>query len=319
MRHGVVSAPASDEAIRQMIRDSDGTAFDRARSPNQELSFTYASKFFADRAIRFDDSSKRSLGLIDSDLYYTNAALLLSDQCEHSVKCAVYQGTGKTDFQARREFAGSILQQMDDAYQFIGLSNKQRSHFEGLRRVDRHDYPEYALREVLLNCIVHRDYDYSGSILINIFADRMEFVSLGGLVRGLTLSDIMGGVSQSRNTVIAAVFYRLELTESYGTGIQRIMESYKGHHRAPKFSPAPASFVVTLPNVNESPHFDDIISEADKVLQLASQRGEITRRDVETLLKCSSFPATNVINELMRQGKLARIGVARATRYVRKQ
>ena len=191
----------------------------KARSPNQELTFEYASKYFTDRKVRFDDISMRSLGLTTGDLYYTNAALLFSDQCEHSIKCAVYQGTGKTEFLARREFTGSILRQMDEAYQFIGLNNKQRSIFEGLHRIDKPDYPEYALREALLNCIVHRDYDYSGSILVNIFTDRIEFVSLGGLVKGLTLTDILNGVSQSRNTTIAGAFYRLELIESYGTGI----------------------------------------------------------------------------------------------------
>ena len=108
--------------------------------------------------MKFDATHQRSLGLIDNDMYYTNAALLLSDQCEHSIKCAVYQGIGKTDFLARKELTGSILQHMDDAYQFISLNNKQRSQFEGLRRVDLHDYPEYALRVALLNCIVHRDY-----------------------------------------------------------------------------------------------------------------------------------------------------------------
>ena len=317
VRHGVIAAPASEEAIRQMIRDSDGTTFDKARSPNQELTFAYASKFFAERKVKFDANHQRSLRLIDNDMYYTNAALLLSDQCEHSIKCAVYQGIGKTDFLARKELTGSILQQMDDAYQFISLNNKQRSQFEGLRRVDLHDYPEYALREALLNCIVHRDYDYSGSILINILADRMEFLSLGGLVKGLTLADIMSGVSQSRNTVIAAVFYRLELIESYGTGIQRIIESYAGYSRQPKFSPAPSSFLVELPNINENHAIDSALADADKVLQLLAHQGEVSRRDVENLLQCSAFPATNVLNDLLRQGKIVRFGAARATRYRR--
>ena len=81
------------------------------------------------------------------------------------------------------------------------------------------------MREALLNAVVHRDYDYSGSIIINIYDDRMEFISLGGLVKGLTLQDIQSGASQPRNMVIANIFYRLDLIESYGTGIQKIMEA----------------------------------------------------------------------------------------------
>ncbi len=75
---------------------------------------------------------------------------------------------------------------------------------------------------IRLNSIVHRDYSFSGSILINIFDDRIEFVSIGGLVKGISLSDITLGVSQPRNEKLAAVFYRLGLIEAYGNGIIRL-------------------------------------------------------------------------------------------------
>lgn len=83
-------------------------------------------------------------------------------------------------------------------------------------RTDTRDYPEEAIREALLNSIVHRDYSFSGSNLINVYEDRIEFVSLGGLVSGLELKSIFLGVSQSRNPNLASVFYRMKLIESYG-------------------------------------------------------------------------------------------------------
>ena len=78
IRHGVVSAPASEEAIRQMIRECDGITFDKARSMNQDLTFEYANRYFNARNIAFANENKRSLGLIDDCGYYTNASLLLS-------------------------------------------------------------------------------------------------------------------------------------------------------------------------------------------------------------------------------------------------
>ncbi len=123
VRHGVSSVPATDEAIRQMLRENDGIAFDKSRCLNQELTFSYAEKYFADAGLPFTQQNRRTLKLIDADGYYTNAALLLSDQCEHSIKCAVYDGTGKTKFKARKEFFGSILKQMDEAYEYVNLSN----------------------------------------------------------------------------------------------------------------------------------------------------------------------------------------------------
>ena len=315
IRHGVSSVPATEEMIREMLRESDGVTFDKSRCINQDLTFEYAAKYFADNHVSFNENNKRTLHLIDTDGYYTNAALLLSDQCEHSIKCAVYEGNGKTKFKTRKEFTGSVLRQMDEAYEFISLNNNLNSTIEGLKRVDNPDYPPYAIREALLNAIVHRDYDYSGSILINIFDDRMEFVSIGGLVKGMTMQDVMGGVSQSRNMVLANIFYRLELIESYGTGIRRIMESYEGRMEQPVFAPAPASFVVILPKITGQPLTDESLTDREKVEKLLKAREEITRKDVETLLGCSKFPAINILNELVAEKVAVKSGSGPAVKY----
>lgn len=299
-------------------KESDGTTFDKARSINQELTLAYAEKAFRERQLAFDEAHRRTLGLLDADGYYTNAALLLSDQCGHIIRCAVYEGTGKSKFKTRKEFSGSILKQLDDTFAFLSLNNNLRSAFDGLLRIDYADYPEEALREALLNAVVHRDYDYSGSIIINIYDDRMEFISLGGLVKGLTIADIRGGVSQPRNTVIANVFYRLELIESYGTGIQKMLESYAGSGFEPKFAPAPASFVVILPNRNaELGQGGELeLSREERVLHLLAERGSLCRKDVEQLLGCSSFPANKTLSALLDQQKIVKTGAGRGTRYM---
>lgn len=317
VRHGITSIPASEELIREMIRQSDGITYDKVRSMNQDLTFHYASQYFNERHIAFQEENKRTLGLIDSDGFYTNAGLLLSEQCEHSIKCAVFEGSGKTHFKTRKEFNGSVLKQLEDAYEYISLNNNVRADFAGLERVESFDYPEYALREALLNTIVHRDYNYSGSIIINIFSDRIEFVSIGGLVKGITLADILHGVSQSRNMVLANIFYRLKLIESYGTGIQRILESYPNTQK-PQFLPEASSFVTVLPNTHARDNSQISAygnSPEEQVLELLYVRDEITRKDVEKLLGCSSFPARKILNSLLVQNKIVVLGNARATRY----
>lgn len=323
VRHGVASVPASEEMIREMIKQNDGTTYDKARSLNQELTFDFAESFFKKYGVPFAYENKRTLGLIDSDGFYTNAALILSDQCEHSIKCAIFKGTGKSTFRARKEFYGSILQQLEDAYRYIDLSNNNPAIIEGLQRIEHLDYPKSAVREALLNAIVHRDYNYSGSIIVNIFDDRIEFVSLGGLVKGISIDDIMHGVSQSRNMMIANIFYRLELIESYGTGIQRIIESYKGT-KQPEFKIGQASFVTVLPNHNYSAkvvsdnHSVMLSPNESKVLGLLNGKQIISRKDVEELLGTSSFPANKILRSLVNKDKIQMLGVGKSTRYVLK-
>lgn len=315
VRHGVSSVPATEEAIRQMLRESDGIAFDKSRCLNQNLTFSYTEKYFSDADLPFTVQNRRTLKLIDADGYYTNAALLLSDQCEHSIKCAVYTGTGKIKFKARKEFFGSILKQLDDTYEYLSLNNNQNSTFEGLRRTDHPDYPPEAIREALLNAVIHRDYDFSGSTIINIYENRMEFISLGGLVKGITVTDIMNGVSQPRNPMIADIFYRLELIESYGTGIRRIFESYSDAPHKPEIRHAAASFVITLPKLTANTEVVSPESQKQEILSLITSRGVISRRDVETNLSVTKSIAVKLLNGLLAEGKIQKTGKAKAVRY----
>lgn len=115
---------------------------------------------------------------------------------------------------AQKEFSGSLFRQMDEVYDYIDFRNQTHSTFQKLRRIDQRDYPETAVREALLNLLVHREYSFRASTFISLYEDRLEFTSIGGLVSGVTLKDIMMGISVCRNVKLANVFYRLELIEA---------------------------------------------------------------------------------------------------------
>lgn len=221
VRQGASNAPATETAILNMIRETAGDNYEDARSLNQQLTFVEAENYFNQKNIPFGEQQKRTLKLIGEDKTYTNLALLLSDQCVHTIKFAVFDGTSKTTFKDRKEFSGSILKQLEDAYAYIDMFNHTHAEFEGLNRIDSRDYPVEAIREALLNAIVHREYGFSSSTLISIFDDRIEFVTIGGLVKGVTKNDIMLGVSVLRNRNLADVFYRLKLIEAYGIVCQK--------------------------------------------------------------------------------------------------
>ena len=155
VRQGNSSVPASDLAIRRMIKETDGDRFEAMRSLNQELTFE------ALRNIEFGTQQMRTLKMIDQDNLYSNLGLLLSDQFLHTIKVAVFQGTDQSVFKDRREFSGSLLRQMNDVYDFIDFRNQTRATIEKLLRTDVRDYPEIAVREALMNMLIHRDYSFS--------------------------------------------------------------------------------------------------------------------------------------------------------------
>lgn len=215
------SVPASDTAIRNMIKETDGDRFEAMRSLEQNLTFDDVGEEFRKRNVEFGIPQMKTLNISGEDGLYTNLGLLLSDQCPHTIKAAVFQGTDQSVFKTRHEFEGSLMRQLNEVYDYIDRYNQIHADFEGLLRIDTRDYPETAVREALLNLLVHRDYSFHASAFIRIYDDRMEFVSLGGLLPGIGLDDIMMGVSVCRNQNLANVFYRLRLIEAYGTGIQK--------------------------------------------------------------------------------------------------
>ena len=140
--------------------------------------------------------------------------MLLSDQCVPTIKLAVFEGSKKSIFRDRQELSGSLLAQLEDAYAYLDRFNKTHAVISGLYRIDKRDYPPEALREALLNAIIHRDYALAAPTLISIFDDRVEMVNVGGLMRGISYNDIMLGVSALRNQHLANIFYRLHLIEA---------------------------------------------------------------------------------------------------------
>ena len=135
----------------------------------------------------------QTLKIINQDNLYTNLGLLLSEQCIHTIKVAVFQGTDQSIFKDRREFSGSLIQQLHEVYDYMDRYNQTRATFQELLRIDTQDYPKVAIREALLNILIHRDYGFSASSLISIYDDRMEFVSIGGLLPGVDLEDVTMG------------------------------------------------------------------------------------------------------------------------------
>lgn len=333
VRQGFSSVSATDTAIRRMIKETDGDRFEAMRCLNQELTFDAAKKAFALRETDFELQQMRTLKLIDKDGLYSNLALLLSDQCVHTIKAAVFQGTDQTIFKDRREFTGSLMQQMNEVYDFIDFRNQTRATIEKLLRLDVRDYPEIAVREALLNLLIHRDYAFSASALISIYEDRIELVSIGGLMPGIALEDVMVGLSVCRNQDLANVFYRLHLIEAYGTGMGKIMKAYEGMKEKPVIETTKNAFKIILPNINAKYETENIAPKAEldtpfsagsekmlskeeeTIFEYTKTHGAITRNDVIGLLGVSTSSASRVIRKMVKNNLLKQNGKARNTHY----
>ena len=324
VRQGTSSVPASPEQIRRMIKESDGDMFEEMRSMEQGLTFETAAAAFKRYGVEFGPEKYRALGVTQkNDELYTNLALIISDQCAHTTKVAVFGDESNTTFKDNKEFGGSIFKQLEDTYTYLMLCNKTAATFKGLERIEKQDYPEGALREALLNALVHRDYSSSGSVIINVNDEKMEFISIGGLLPGLSIDDIRIGISQPRNKKLAEMFHRLHLIESYGTGIRKIYKLYENCPLQPVIEATPNAFKITLPNMNAAP--DSVSEQASavtpqmqKVLSFISEHGQITDAEIQSLLGIKKTRAFTLVKQMREMGLVQLLGRGEEKRYVLK-
>ena len=275
---------------------------------------------FESYGVDFSEGKYLALGMIHkNDGLFTNLALLMSDQCQHSIKVAVFGDDENTTFKDNREFKGSIFKQIDEAFRYIMLSNRTSSVFKGLERIDKSDYPEAALREALLNSVVHRDYSYSGSIIININDKQMEFVSIGGLLPGLTADDIRSGISQPRNKNLAEVFHRLKLIEAYGTGIRRIYKLYENCSVQPRIEVTHNTFKMILPNMSVAEPLavkTYLTPQKEHILDFISKNGQITEAEIMELLGVKRTRAYTVAKQMCDENLIVAVGRGKNKKYL---
>ncbi len=304
IRQGASSVQASPEQIRQMIKLSDRDSYEEMRSLEQKLTFKSAAETFKKHNIPFSEDKYKALGIVNiNDDLFTNLGLIVSDQCSHTIKAAVFADEDNTSFIDHREFGGSVFSQIESAFEYIMLNNKTRSVFSGIDRIDISDYPEAAIREALLNAAVHRDYGFSGSIIVNINSKCIDIISIGGLVPGLAEEDIMNGISQPRNRNLAEMFHRLKYIESYGTGIRKILSLYSDSAVKPSISITQNSFRITLPNRNCGKKAEtNLPMQYKAVIEFLNEHGSMTVEEFQELLDIKQTRAFNLYKKMESEG-----------------
>lgn len=181
----------------------------------------------------------------------------------------------------------------------------------------------------VLFAVIHRDYNFNGSILISLFDNRIEIVSLGGLVKGISIKDIFNGVSETRNPNLANIFYRLKYVESFGTGIERIMETYQEYYdKRSIFQNTENTFKVILYNINYES--EDVINnfvineepvelDANLLLEKYLKKNKvINRASLQEILNISKTSAVNLLNKMIKDGKIMQVGEGKNTFYILK-
>ena len=317
IRNGSCSMPATEETVKQMIIKNSNITFETSVANNQNLTFNYIREAFM--GINIDINNKnimKNLFMVDNNGNYTNLALLLSDQNPYTVKVATYQSVNKTNFLDRKEFGGSLLEVYDKTLSYLKINSATYGLIDSSIREDIEEYPEFILREIILNSLIHRDYSVLTSNIINIYKDdSIEFISYGSLYGNITIEDVLAGLSTSRNPHLQSIFMRLKRVEAIGSGLRRVNSYYKSKNLDFLVKALPSSFVVRLPRIT----IDKIPAKDDYkiIIDYLDKNGEITRKEAERLLNKEKTTTSNVLSKMISDKIIKKIGKGPNTKYIK--
>lgn len=262
IRQGNESIVAPEHILDNLIIKGQNTTFDELESKYlmNEVSFILLNSSLKRETLKGLEEFKDylSLELATKDKHITNAGLLLSDEgllIQSKICCTRWKGLIKGsilgDAIDDKEYTGSIIMLLENAETFIKNNSKISWNISGMKRIVKEDYPHKAIREAIVNAIIHRDYQILGAeIHIDMFDDRLEITSPGGMIDGSFIQnlDITKIPSMRRNRVISDIFNRLHFMDKRGSGLTRIIEAYQDSQNKPIFCSNTSSFTVVLPN-----------------------------------------------------------------------
>ena len=270
VRIGNESVPADAAALKRLVLRGANMTYDSVVSSFmlQDFSFTKLRSVYRMRTgAELTASDFISFELADESGKLTNAGALLADESpmRHSrLFCTRWYGldkaSGVMDALDDKEYSGSLVSLLQNGIEFVKNNTKKRWKKTGTGRVEMPEYPEQAVHEALVNALIHRDYMEIGSeVHIDIFDDRMEIYSPGGMFDGSIVQNLDTDhvASKRRNPVIADIFSRMHFMERRGSGFRKIKADYRRavNYRdeiEPLFRSTPTSFFVTLYNLNYS-------------------------------------------------------------------
>lgn len=271
------------------------------------MSFTKLKSVYKQRTGNsFEDTDYESFGLIDEKDNLTNAGVLLADESpvRHSrLFCTRWNGldkaSGVVDAVDDKEYTGGLITLLQSEIEFITNNSKKAWKKVSDRRIEMPDYPERAVMEGLVNALIHRSYTQVGSeVHIDMFDNRIEIYSPGGMVSGVSLKDkdILKIPSKRRNPVLADVFNRLKYMERRGNGFKKIMMDYQeqpnyNESLRPLFEADSEDFLLTLFHMNYSEDVTQDVTQDDvdkKIREMIKSNPNVSTEEMAETLSLST-------------------------------
>ena len=227
VRVGTASEPMPQSQIDKLFATRTRHSLGRIVSIRQDLSFEQLRIYYDEHGKRLTDNFRRTLELQTEDGKYNYVAYLLADENGNSMKVAKYSSLDRCDLIENNEYGYcSLIKATKSILQKLDIENRVSARITPMERIEKPLWNKVALREAVINAIVHNDYKFEVPPKFEIFPDRLEITSMGGLPVGMSKEEFFGGISIPRNKELMRIYRDVELVESLGSGIPRVLQTY---------------------------------------------------------------------------------------------
>ncbi len=277
IRSGNESVVAPAHILNELILKGTNQTYDSlvTRYRKSDYSFTLFEATFLEKTYtKLAEQDYISFGLATKDGFLTNAGVLLADQNiyrHNRIFCTHWNGLDKTSINEAiddKEISGGVINQLFSALNFVRDNTKKKWHIKGMVRIESLEYDEEAVREAIVNGIIHREYTQLGSeVSINIYDNRLEITSPGEMYSGEAINQEITEVvtSARRNPILADLFARMNFMERRGTGLKKITDRtnrlFGDKENHVEFYCSNGFFRVVIYNANYNKQLDGITKE----------------------------------------------------------
>ena len=226
-RVGASCRQMTEGMIRELYSKRVPRTIAKIESPDQDLTFQVLEIYYRNHGLILTDQFAKNLDFLTPDGKYNFVAYLFSDNNHLTFKVAKYAGTDKCDLIESSEYGfGCLLQTADRIIDRLHVENRTWTKITSKYRLERHMFEPVPVREAVINMLVHNQYIHGYTPVVELFSDRLELTSHGGLPDGLSEDMFFKGVSRPRNREIMRIFHDVDMVEQLGSGMNRILQYY---------------------------------------------------------------------------------------------
>jgi ATP-dependent DNA helicase RecG len=317
IRVGSAAEPMTVRQIEDLFAKRTRQSLSKIKSNRQDLTFEQLKIYYNEKDLTLTERFKQNLELLTEEEKLNYVAYLMADENGTSIKVAKYAGTDRVDLIESNEYGYcSLIKATKSVIDKLDLENKTISKITSKERIDTRLWSPVALREAIINAIIHNDYTREIPPKFEIFSDRLEITSYGGLFEGMTQADFFDGLSLPRNKELMRIYKDLGMVEQLGSGVPRILQAYS--KECFKFSDNYLRMIFPRKAVESHQKSDQeglverlvegLVENQKRIVRLIANNPNVSKKEMSDVIGISTTAIDKNLTTLKKKKIIKRVG-----------